>query len=53
MDYIGRSIEMKITGEKGIILEYNYLSEVNHYYFKIKIKDKEIITFNEQDFILV
>lgn len=49
-DYLGRNVKMKRTNEIGEIIEYNYLESVDHYFFKIKVGDKEIITFNEFDF---
>lgn len=52
-NYIGRSVKMKKTSKDGVIINYQYNSDVNHYFFKIKIDNSEIITFDENDFILI
>jgi len=52
-DYIGKPIEFRKTKEKGIIIEFEYIPDLNHYAFKIRTSDKIIITFDETEFLFI
>ena len=52
-DCIGKNVILKETTDPGIILFFEYMTDLNHYCFKIKTKDKIIICFNEENFIII
>ena len=49
IELVGRDVVMK-SGESGFIQGYDYSTELNHYFYTIKIDTSEIITFVESDF---
>lgn len=50
---IGRKIELKKTHEIGVIIDLQYILDLNHYRFKIRTKNKTITIFDENEFIFI
>lgn len=50
--YINQKITLKKTNESGIIVDVEYMSNLNHYMFIIKTDKGIVNTFNKEDFVV-